>query len=260
MNTKYISLSEDHVQFHKDGSIAHHPLDGPYNKGKGAGLLAFQPRRISNYVLFNDVRVFNVIIDGSNAIADDDRDSWADPIRSEILIRLQNNNWRWCISAACDAPSLLNYDKATSQNEYWLEQYIINNNVPHAIIQSDTIYGTVMNRLFFEVGRQETDKLIINCFRCAHPGHTIQGYLLPPKGIDLLKGWGLLPHDESTFRSVIETCSIIFYTFPAEHNNFAFVTNKHDYANLEQMLRMRSLEERAKQIIEKMRNGSVNKE
>ncbi|MCM1566930.1 MAG: hypothetical protein NC238_13545 [Dehalobacter sp.] len=251
MHNKYIRLIEDTIQFRKDGSVAHHPLDGPYNKGKGAGLLTFQPRQISNYDLFNDVRVFNVLIDGNNVIDDDDRDSWADPIRSEILRRLQKNNWRWCISAACDAPSLLTHDRSTSQNEYWLEQYIISNHVPYAIIQSDTIYGTVMNRLFFEVEQQEMENLIINCFRCAHPGHTIQGYLLPPTGIDRVKSWSLLPHDEATFRYVVDTCSIIFYTFPAEHNNFAFITNKYDYVKVEHMLKIRSLERWAKQIIDR---------
>lgn len=59
-----------------------HPLDVVYKTGQGKGLLTFGRSRLSQFSIFQDVRIFHLMFYGQTG--ENDRDAWADPLRIEV--------------------------------------------------------------------------------------------------------------------------------------------------------------------------------
>jgi hypothetical protein len=77
----------------------------------------------------------------------------------------------------------------------------------------------------------------------------MEGYNMAPGQMDILKQWNARPKDDQLFREVCDKTFINFYTSPAEHCNFVFVTNKLSYSELADLIKLDELQASAKRIL-----------
>jgi hypothetical protein len=80
------------------------------------------------------------------------------------------------------------------------------------------------------------------------PSYPIEGYNMEAGQIEVLRQWDIRPRDDQLFRDVINRTFVNFYTFPAEHRYFVFVTNKLNYVELASLIKLDELQERAKKM------------
>ena len=106
-------------------------------------------------------------------------------------------------------------------------------------------YGFIP-RLFFEVPNRHLSEVVPYFWSEAVPGYPIEGYNMGNRQMEIVRQWDARSRDDKLFRDVINRTFINFYTFPAEHNYFVFVTNKLDYAELSTLIGLEELQELAK--------------
>ncbi len=56
------------------------------------------------------------------------------------------------------------------------------------------------------------------------------------------------PRDDRLFREIVDSVFIAFYTFPSEHQHFAFVTNKLNLDDLSRLLDIKTLNKQASKM------------
>ncbi|HEY9087025.1 MAG TPA: hypothetical protein VIO36_02570 [Anaerolineaceae bacterium] len=210
--------------------------------------LSLSPGNLAEFSIFDDVKVFLFSIYGKSAENNDPREAWADPIRIEVLKKLSQRNHSWYISA-----DLWFTDPSNPSDSISFEEYLQKKDSPQEALQSISIrsfpnrFGTMTSgkwiwtttprdREFFEIPYSQIHKIVPFIWAHAIPGSPIEGYHLPSGRLDLLGKWGMQPLDHRLFRQVIDTCPVLFYTFPAENVHFSFLTNKWTLRTLENML------------------------
>jgi hypothetical protein len=260
-----ISLEEDEIYEFEDVwperiKRIHYPLNGPYTTGGGKNLLSFSPGDLANFPIYDDIKVFHISIYGKADDNDDDREAWADPIRFELLRKLRYKDWNWYISA-----NGWHLDPANPTGYITLEQHVQNifarsHDVKSIAVRSFPEVSSKMvsgqwvsiikpcKRTFFEIPYPLIEEVASVIWAETVPGYPIEGYQLPPGSLDILGRWGNEPLDENLFRQVVDSCSIIFYTWPAEHRRFAFMTNKWSLDVMKNMLDIPSLQKVADNI------------
>jgi hypothetical protein len=242
-----VELSEATTYYSKEEKRIHHPLDSYYTNWNGKGLLSFMGANLSQYPIFDDVKVFSLRFYGGKD--KEEREAWADPIRSLVLKRLNHLDWHWYLSFTGWI-----YDPTRPSKQYPLEEEIIDNfiqkeNIDYTFVESADFIGPGHSkRLFFEVPDSKMDHVISKFWPLAIPTEAIQGYQLPAGQIDLLEDWDQRPRDEKLFREVIDQVFAAFYTFPAENRHFAFVTNKLNLENISNLINLPDLQEEARRI------------
>ena len=259
-----IHLYEDKIHEYEDVWPArikrtHYPLNGPYN-GPGQKLLSFSPGNLASFPIFGDVKVFHLSLYGNADNNEDDREAWADPIRFEVLRRLRHQDWNWYIAADGWAPYPTNPGGHIPLDRHLQNLFAKTHSIQSIPVRSFPAQSGKMvaghwvwtsepsTRTFFEIPFPLIGDAASVIWSNASPGIPIEGYQMPQGSLNLLRQWGNEPLDEKLFRQVIDACSVVFYTWPAEHRRFAFLTNKWSLSDLQAMLDIPDLQNMADQI------------
>ncbi len=243
----YVHLWEDEIERDEIGKVIHHPLNSRYfiEYGKDTvsyGYLSFAGHDLDKSDNLSDVKVFYLEFQGESK-ATDNRDAWADPIRERVLNCLINNQNCWYLSMI---DIWFNNDKIENKIKR-----IVGKQLNQINIKSEKPYGDTygyQQRIFFEVPNNHLSKIINYFWTDAAQGYPIEGYNMKGGQIDLLKKWDSKQRDDILFREVIDNTYINFYTFPAENRFFVFVTNKVNYAELADLIKLEELQELAKNM------------
>lgn len=250
-----VELRKDEVIRDANGQITHHPLNGLYRSisgedRSGYGHLTFGGHNLANSQLLDDVNVFYLFFYGESSDVEG-REAWADPLRVEVLQRLSSENRTWYLSFVGDIPdasSSTGYTPITQEIQQGLSQ---EEKLDFAVVQSELPHYVGKGfrpRLFFETPNRLLSHVVSRYWSRAYPGLPIEGYNLSPGQIGLLHKWDKRPRDAQLFRDVMNEISIAFYTFPAEHRHFAFVTSKLGLDDMKQLLDIESLRRQAREI------------
>ncbi len=240
-----VNLWEDEIRRDETGKIVHHPLNSIYcfNDGSdmpGYGHLTFAGHDMDKSSILEDVKVFYLEFRGEPEEIYD-REAWADPLRAEVLIRLSDVNRCWYMSM---------FDISIRDIGDMITE-IIGKQMNQIVVKSENAYGSGLgfrSREFVEVPNCYLSDVSRYFWSQASPGYPIEGYNMESGQIEVLRRWDLRPRDDKLFREVIDKTFVSFYTFPAEHRYFVFVTNKLNYADLANLIRLEGLQKRAKEM------------
>ncbi len=240
-----VILWEDEIERDVTGKITHHPLNSRYSIKHGEdtvsyGHLTFAGHDLDKSSILEDVKVFYLEFRGEPKEVYD-REEWADTFRTEVLNRLTKENQCWYMSMI-DIWSRAIGDTITRIVETRLNQIEVESEKPHGYS-----YGFI-RRQFVEIPNRFLSEVSRYFWSEASPGFPIEGYNMETGQIEVLKKWDKRPRDEKLFREVIDRTLINFYTFPAEHRDFVFVTNKLNYAELANLIGLEELQERARKM------------
>lgn len=247
-----VELSEDEIRRGEDGGVIHHPLDGPYCLDSDRdlpvyGRLTFDGHDLAKSVLLDDVRVFHLTFHGESADIQH-REAWADPLRVEVLQRLSPEDRAWylsCVGTYLNSSSPAEYTPIVQD----LEGLLKDEQAIFAVVHSEFGFGERLHpRLFFEAPNRFLPQIVHRYWPRAIPGWPMEGYNMAPGQIDLLREWDKRPRRDRLFRDVMDQVFIAFYTFPAEHRHFVFVTSKLDLDGMRQLLDIDSLQAQATEI------------
>jgi hypothetical protein len=249
MDTQYdfeVKLWEDEIERDEAGKITHHPLNSRYFVTLGEdipsyGHLTFCGHDMDKSPLFDDVRVFYLQFFGRPD--EHDREAWADPLRVEVLQRLTGNNRCWYLSLRDLSIKGAGFGEDVTK--------ILGMKLNQIEVESEKPFGYgygFKSRQFFEVPNHQLNKAILYFWPEAIPADPIEGYNMESGQMETIREWNLRPRDDRLFREVIDRTFVNFYSFPAEHRHFVFVTNKLDYDNLARLIGLEELQERAIEI------------
>lgn len=251
-----IEIGEDGIQMDGEGNTLHHPLNGVYASNAGEdigsyGYLSFAGHDLADSSILDDVRVFHLLFYGEPD-EEANREAWADPIRAEILQRLCNKNQTWYIGALLyDSGIQVGSPKHNAADEAFINDADAKTSKNIAIIRSEKPFGQgygCIDKPLFEVADNSIAQAVKKCWPNAIQGIPIEGYLYESKSIHLIKEWDSKPRDDKLFRSVIDKITLAFYTFPAEHCHFAFVTNKFSLGEFRAAINIEELQSKAQRI------------
>lgn len=241
----YVMLYQDKQRFMTQVNRWTHPLDGPYYSGYGEDLLTFSPGHLSLFPeLFHDVIMYGLTYYADRNFENDPRDLWANPLRVDTLSRLCQPNKSWYFTAKGWVPTKGETEDFVSLETYLLKNLIKDHHLEYVYLPSGAF--------FFEVPYVRIPEVVNSIWVYANEGTSIQGYLLLSHHMQMLEEWGRKTPSPVLFREVIDACDIVFHTFPAEHNNFYFYTNKWQYKKLEQRLNIAFLQQSAAEILSKI--------
>ena len=181
------------------------------------------------------------------------REEWADPLRAEVLERLTKSGRSWYISFI---GPITEYILGGVLHEFKfsadLYEYLKNFDSSHyREVKSLVPYGKDYTiRRFYEIPNVDLHWVIPKIWECAYESFSIQGFNLPSSRVDLFEKWNKQEWDDKLFSEVLDQSYLMFYTTPAEHYYFRFLTNKLDYEKMSQLLDINSLRKMAEQILE----------
>ncbi len=247
-----VSLSEDRIVT-REGQIIHHPLNGPYRSSSGQdrpsyGHLTFGGHDLDKSALFDDVKVFYLEFYGEPDHLLD-REAWADPLRVAILERLSPNSHSWYLS--CLGNILNSPIEGDSIAQKLRDESFRTAELNYAVVQSEMPYGFgrgIAPRFFFEAPNHLLANIVPRYWPQAIPTYSIEGYNMPADNISLLYDWNMHPRDEKLFLEVMQQIRIAFYTYPAEHRHFIFLTNKLTLEDMKRLVNIEALQEAAGEI------------
>lgn len=240
-----VEFREDVIKKDKTGAIVHHPLNGVYTTLDGRdksshGYLTFGGHDLDKSSILDDVKVFHLEFWGEPEETHD-REEWADPLRAVVLDRLTANDRCWYLSMIKER--FIKIREALTR--------IIREEMNSIEVESEKPNGYgygFIKRMIIEVPNRVLYDTVRIFWAKAVPGYPIEGYNLETGQLELLRQWNARPRDDRLFRDVIDRAFVSFYTFPAEHCNFAFVTNKLDYAKLAGLIGLEELQIRVREI------------
>jgi hypothetical protein len=256
MGSEYrIELLQDSLTSTPNGTAVHHPLSGPYRFSSGRdmpshGHLTFAGHNLTHSPLLDDVKVFHLEFSGEQGPAQD-REAWADPLRVAVLQRMSSKERAWYLS--CTGT----YLRTGTPADYVAAVQDLQDNVfdgvepHHVVVRSEKQHGYgkgFYQRFFFEAPNQILPRVVLRYWPRVVPGWPMEGYNMESARIDLFREWDGMPRDAQLFRAVIDQIFIAFYTYPAEHDHFAFVTNKLSLDDIKQLLAFESLQRLAQEI------------
>jgi hypothetical protein len=238
LNEYEVHLWEDKIEKDENGKIIHHPLNSRYGFGSSHGHLTFGGHNLDKSQKLDDVRVFYLEFYGEPKETHD-REEWADPLRFEVLNRLTGINRRWYLSII-DGP-------VGEIQDALLKASGVKPN--HIIVDSEKQYGYgygFIPRPMFEIPNNILSRVVPYCWSQAVPGYPIEGYTMASGQLDVFEQWNARPRDDQLFREVCDQTYVNFYSFPAEHCDFVFVTNKLNYTELAHLVNLDDLQAKAK--------------
>ncbi len=258
MNQEYeIKLWEDKIERDSEGRVTHHPLNSRYflSHGKDVpsfGHLTFGGHDLDRSTLLSDIRVFYLQFFGETDPVQD-QEAWADPLRAKVLQHLSHEKRSWYLGII---PHMLDGRNPTDpmpiEKERGRWQGLLGSDqIEFATIQSEMPYGYgrgFLPRFFLEIPNQSLTRIVTHYWPEAIPGDPVEGYNMATGQIELLREWGKRPRDDQLFREVMDQIFVAFYTFPAEHRDFVFVTNKLDLEDIRQLIDVESLQRKANEI------------
>lgn len=213
-----------------------------------AGKLSFAQTGLSGSAIFDDVRAIWVEFSGEE---EPDREAWADDLRGELLQRISvalGSNW-W-LNIKGDLPDPHDPELFESLDVYIKDRYTRPNNLKAAQI-SMPLPGKrheVESRLIVEYPARLVKQVVHDCWPKAYAGAPIEGYLLPPDGLEKIKKWNTKPRSAELFREVLDSTELLFTTAPEEHRHFVFFTAKHNLASFKKLAQLEELKQRAGDI------------
>jgi hypothetical protein len=245
LNDYEVDLWEDKIKYDETGRVVHHPLNSTYlikeNKDwVSYGHLTFGGHDLDKSPILDDVKVFYLEFKGEPEEVHD-REEWADSLRAEALKRLTGINRCWYMSMIDGFfEGIGEAIKKLVQTQ--LKQIEVRSEKPFG-------YGHgFIPRLLFEVPNRYLSEVVRYFWSEAVPGYPIEGYNMEARRIEVFRQWDARQRDDRLFREVIDQTFISFYTIPAEHCDFVFVTNKLTYAELANLIGLEELQERAKEM------------
>lgn len=246
-----VELWEDHIKKDLDGNVIHHPLNSLYaldsQKGISHGHLTFCGHDMSiAFSPLQDIHVFYLEF-SSKSIGAVHREAWADPLRLEVLKRLSQVDRSWYFGFIADPP-IDGFNESLPK----FQQDPPSEHLRYVVVKSEkpAIYGAgFVSKLFVEAPNSLLPLIFSHYWTTHIPGFPIEGYNMPSGQIGLLADWDKRDRDASLFREVLDQSFITFYTVPAEHRDFAFVTNKLGLDDLRNMIDLDDLQKRAKQVV-----------
>jgi len=204
------------------------------------GHLTFGGHDLDKSTILDDVRIFYLEFRGEPEETND-REAWADNLRADVLNRLTSNGRSWYLSMIDGSFDSIS-DLLARILAKRLDGIEAKSEKPHGYT-----YGFIP-RPFFEIPNQNLSDVVHFFWSEAVPGYPIEGYNLDVGQINVLRKWDARSRDDQLFREVIDRTYVNFYTTPAEHRHFVFVTNKLNYAELARLIRLDELQEKAKDI------------
>ncbi len=245
MNQYEVDLWEDEIERDESGRVTHHPLNSRYFVVLGEdtvsyGHLTFAGHDLDKSPVLGDIKVFYLEFKGEPE-GSIDREEWADPLRTEVLNRLTDHHRCWYISII-DRWFKGVSDEITKIAGTQLNRIEVKSEKPFGYS-----YG-FRSREFFEVPNHYLSDVVPYFWSEAVPGYPIEGYNMETGQMERLKQWDARPRNDQLFRDVIDSTFVNFYTFPAEHRYFVFVTNKLNYAELAGLIGLEELQIRAREI------------
>lgn len=242
-----VELWEDEVERDETGIVVHHPLNSRYYVilGKDSvsyGHLTFAGHDLDESQILENIKVFYLEFKGEPEEIYD-REEWADPLRLEVLRRLSDTNRSWYLS-------MIDIDHKDIGDEV---EKILGKRLPEIYIQSEKPFGYgygFIQRKILEIPNQYLSEVVQYFWSKAAPGYPIEGYNMAPGQINILKQWDKRPRNDHLFREMCDRTFISFYTFPAEHRYFVFVTNKLNYKELANLIDMKDLHAKAQKMAE----------
>jgi hypothetical protein len=240
-----VDFWEDEIERDETGRVVHHPLNSRYyvkyrEDTASYGHLTFGGHDLDKSPILDDVKVFYLEFKGEPEKVHD-REEWADPLRVEVLKRLTGTNRCWYMSMKDGAFEGIG-DMIKKLTGTSLKQIEVRSEIPFA-------YGHGFTpRHFFGVPNRYLSEVVRYFWSEAVPAYPIEGYNMEVGKIEVLAQWDARPRDDQLFRDVIDQAFISFYTFPAEHCDFVFVTNKLTCAELANLIGLDELQERVKEM------------
>jgi hypothetical protein len=235
-----IELWEDEIIRDENENIIHHPVNSRYGyiregQHHSYGYLTFAGHNLDKSLRIDDIHFYYLkFFDGSSIL--DDRESWADPLRLEVIKSLTNNERAWYLSIIDELP--IDVSKQTEFTKSKPLEYVT--------VQSEKHFGYgygFLPRLFVEVPNEILPIVVNTYWSNAVPGWPIEGYNMQNNQIDLLREWNQRPRDDHLFREVIDKTFISFYTYPEENRHFVFVTNKLDFEDFKKIIKIDELKQ-----------------
>jgi hypothetical protein len=212
--------------------------------------LSFAGKHLIESSILDDVRVMELLIYGEN---DGGPEDWADPLRAAILARLSTPETEWYLSCVG------NYVRSKDPVDYMplvrqLQADVFDGREPdYTLVHSKRKSGDRgYLRLFIRVPNSYLVRFVTYGWERAIPGddNPIEGYSMAPGGIERLKEWDRRERDDLLFRDVMDQVQVAFYTVPAEHRSFMFVTNKLTTPEMAQLIDVEGLNRWAWQILQ----------
>jgi hypothetical protein len=249
LNGYKVELWEDEIEWDEYGQIIHHPLNSRYfvTTGKGSvsyGHLTFAGHDLDKSEILENIKIYYLEFKGKS-VEDYDREEWANILRVEVLNRLSSVNRCWYMSM----------DDIDDKDIGDATERIIGKRLPEIVVRSEKPFGYgygFITRKFLEIPNQHLSEIVKYFWSKASPGIPIEGYNMEIGQLERLKQWDARPRDDQLFKEVCDKTFIDFYTFPAEHRYFVFVTNKLNYAELANLIDLADLQAGAKKIGEKI--------
>ena len=265
MNTRIdycIEYYFSETKYTKNGEIEKSPLDilFRFNKSKidpvgfNRGDLTFVGDEVFRSRLFEDIKLYEIGFFGEPEEIRH-RESWATSIRAKIIEKLSIEKNSWYISFVNYSP----FDEIFSNNNQvplQLRKYFIKKD-PKEIVtinsQKPPILGKGFGkRLFFEVKNEEICEVINLIWPESVERYSIQGFNFESGQIEQLRNWDQEERNEQLFRRVVDKSRIMFFTYPEEHRNFAFLTNKISKEEFLELIQLEQLRIEAEEILRKM--------
>ena len=261
-----VELTEIEWKYGKDGSVEYSPLQdlaslSPIYGPISHGCLTFAGHDLYLSKLLENVRAFELTFHGEMP-NERYREAWADPIRADVLKYLSGENQSWYISFVGDITErLLNNDgRKVPEKIYKYFSGMDPKRVVTVKSEKPSGYGCGFEkRIFFEIPNEEIEWAVKNIWPQAMEIYPIEGYNLPLGRMDLIKKWDQEQRDDRLFQEVMKNSLITFFTSPAEHTYFEFLTVNFDFNELAQKINLEELQRKANEIEEKIyRDGSGN--
>ena len=253
-----IEYHYDEVKFDKNGKILNHPLDYLYEyssdenrKARNLHDLVFSGDGLDQSKILNDVKMFELGIYGEPENIHY-REEWADPIRADILKSLSSVERSWYLSFTGYSPYNLEYRDKVNVSQEVLDFFAKKEKNQAVFIKSNKHYlpgNKPKQRLFIEVPHEEIEYAVKMIWPLAWNPETIQGYNFPSNRISLLKDWESSEKDENLFRRLLDETEIFFFSYPAEHCHFIFISNKYSSSEFTEKIQLKNLREKAKEIL-----------
>lgn len=215
----------------------------PFNE-INESFLSFVGNNMGDSPLLQDFKAFHLGFYGGDGSYGD---TWADPLRANILEKLTSESEQWYLSfhSYYTEINLLPFE------EILQHRFIKENNLNFIVIHSEKVWGSGMgirSRLFFEVPNNIILEMVLTFWSDSITTSPIEGYLMSPGRLDLLTDWDNQRRDDQLFRDILDQISLAFFTFATENTHMAFITSKYSKDDLERRIELESLQQRAKEI------------
>ena len=250
------------VQRDAVGQIIYHPLAGLYRVSGDSryshGDLALAGNNLDQSDYLDDVREYRLEFYGESSEYLD-REAWADSLRGDVLYNLsQTTGSRWYVAFKGDMPDPKSATGFHSLDEDVMTNYISRYHLQHAVVHADPDSllgrGNFGRRLFVEYPPSLIAEVIERYLHRVYPAAPFEGCLMASGQINRLVDWNAQPRTDLLFREVIDTVDMLFYTVPAEHRHFIFLTSKYAPDEMARMISLDMLQEGVRRLLNQPEN------